>query len=990
MRESPWKHFGGANWGYVLEQYERYQAEPGTVDETLRALFEQYGAPVEEAEDAPAGTVMAGTRADAGHGVPSTGQIPCVSESPAVLRDAVAAERLAQYIRNYGHLGARIDPLEVNGRPQEVLNLAAFELTKEQLQSLPAQVIWPHENFGITDAYEAIVKLKQLYTRTLSFQFSHVHNQQERTWLMRMVETGDAYRPVSDEDRRKLLKRLVEVEDFEKFLHRTFLGQKRFSIEGLDMLVPMVDSLVQESVYDGAKHVMIGMAHRGRLNMLAHVLGKPYQKIFSEFQHAPNKEMVPSEGSMGINYGWTGDVKYHLGGERDLDAASYHAHLRLANNPSHLEFVNPVVEGYTRAAQEDRRRPGAPVQNTALAFAILIHGDAAFPGEGVVAETLNLSRLSGYHTGGTIHIIANNQIGFTTESGDSRSTRYASDLAKGFEIPVVHVNADDPEACLAAVHLAYQYRRRFNKDFLIDLVGYRRYGHNEADDPSATQPKVYELVNRHPSVRTRYAEALTRERIIDAEYAKQLEAEVQQKLHTAYEEIKAGEAGAAKAGKTNVPAGTELDGGSPAVPSPTPVSLEVLRGLNEELLRKPEHFHMYPKLDKILERRHGALDGDGKVDWALAETLAFASILREGTPIRLTGQDTERGTFAHRHLVWHDVEGGKSHTPLQSFRQAAASFAVYNSPLSEAAPMGFEYGFDVYAQKTLVIWEAQFGDFANAAQVMIDQFLLSGLAKWRQRSGLVLLLPHGYEGQGPEHSSARLERFLQLAAEGDCVIANPTTAAQYFHLLRLHAARLGTDAVRPLIVMAPKSLLRNPHTASAGVELSEGSFQSVLELPSVTAESEAVSMDPGQVTEHGLVLAKSGRKPVERLVLCSGKIAIDMLEELEKKDPARPLDQESMRVLRLEQLYPFPAGNLSHVIASCPRLQEIVWVQEEPRNMGAWWYIEPKLQDLLPSGARLTYIGRPERSSPAGGFPNAHKREQDRIVKAALYGEHHV
>jgi 2-oxoglutarate dehydrogenase E1 component len=515
---------------------------------------------------------------------------------------------------------------------------------------------------------------------------------------------------------------------------------------------------------------------------------------------------------------------------------------------------------------------------------------------------------------------------------------------------------------------------------------------------------VYELVNRHPSARTLYAEALTRERIIDADYAKQLEAEVQQKLHSAYEEVKASEAGASKtAGKPSVPEGATSEGEAPAVPAPVP--LETLRELNEELLRKPEHYHMYPKLEKIMERRHDALDEDGKVDWALAETLAFATILREGTPIRLTGQDTERGTFAHRHLVWHDDENGKTHIPLQWFRQAAASFAVYNSPLSEAAPMGFEYGFDVYAQKTLVIWEAQFGDFANAAQVMIDQFLLSGLAKWRQRSGLVLLLPHGYEGQGPEHSSARLERFLQLAAEGDCVIANPTTAAQYFHLLRLQAARLGAEVERPLIVMAPKSLLRNSHTASAGTELSEGSFQSVLEvpLPNGAAKAEgqgqmklgqAAGLGKGQAqrlaAEQGAVHMSGGHKSVERLVLCSGKIAVDLLEELEKMDPARPFDPRSLRVFRLEQLYPFPAGSLNGVIEACPLLQEIVWVQEEPRNMGAWGNIEPKLQDLLPAGARLTYIGRPERSSPAGGFPNAHKREQERIVKAALYGEHYV
>lgn len=658
---------------------------------------------------------------------------------------------------------------------------------------------------------------------------------------------------------------------------------------------------------------------------------------------------------MGLNYGWTGDVKYHLGGNREVDPEDPQpTRLTLANNPSHLEFVNPVVEGYARAAQDDRRHAGYPVQDVSKALAILIHGDAAFPGEGIVAETLNLSRLRGYNTGGTIHIIANNQLGFTTRSTDSRSTTYASDLAKGFEIPVVHVNADDPEACLAAVRLAFEYRTRFGKDFLIDLIGYRRFGHNEMDDPVATQPRMYDKIHQHPTLRVRYAEQLKAEGVITDDKIKSKEKEIQEELSKAYQKVK------------DVREKEQDDSQYEKIPGPLPdvdtgVSVETLREINRDLLKWPKGFTVYPKLEKVLQRRAAILEEDNKMDWSLAETLAFATILKDGTGIRFTGQDTERGTFAHRHLVLHDSKTGETHCPLHTIPQARAAFGIYNSPLSEASVLGFEYGYNVFNPDALVIWEAQFGDFANTAQVIIDQFLSAGRAKWAQRSSLVMLLPHAYEGQGPEHSSARLERFLQMAAENNWVVANVTSAAQYFHLLRRQAAITGTDEARPLILMTPKSLLRNKRTVSPGTVFEKGRFRPVLEERLTGKRSQTV----------------------KRLILTSGKVAVDLetqLEEMEKKP-------EWVHVLRVEQLYPFPKDEIRSVLNRMKNLQEVVWVQEEPKNMGSWNYMEPRIRDILSQQVELRYIGRPERSSTAVGQPDVHDEEQEQILNEALNPE---
>ncbi|HZC18960.1 MAG TPA: 2-oxoglutarate dehydrogenase E1 component, partial [Rubrobacteraceae bacterium] len=592
-------------------------------------------------------------------------------------------------------------------------------------------------------------------------------------WLRDAVESEQFNEVLEGERAKSLLRSLTRVDTFEKFLHRAFLGQKRFSIEGVDMLVPMLNSLVRSAAIKGTPEVVLGMAHRGRLNVLAHVLNKPYAKMFGEFQQPDMGEKPSVAGRPGE--GWVGDVKYHLGirgyhlkeGEEDQKVL-----INLAPNPSHLEHVNPVVEGMARAAQETRDEAGAPGQDEEASLPILIHGDASFTGEGVVAETLNLYRLPGYETGGTIHIITNNQLGFTTEREDARSTLYASDLAKGYEIPVIHVNADDPEACLAAVRFAYAYREEFRKDFMIDLVGYRRYGHNEADEPAYTQPAMYENIRSHPTVREIWAEELERRGITSEGEAEEMVDNMREEL----EEIR-------KNPDDELDMEEEVTTDEPYTPlvdiPETAVSEERLTELNEALLERPEDFNPNEKLERMFQKVRGNLE-DG-VDWAHAEALAFATLLEDGVPIRITGQDTARGTFSQRHSVLHDVETGEDYVPLQNIPQANASFAVYNSPLSEIAVLGFEYGYTLNAQETLVLWEAQYGDFVNVAQPIIDQFIVSGQAKWGQTSGLVMLLPHGYEGQGPEHSSARLERYLQLAAHENVRIANCTTAAQYFH-----------------------------------------------------------------------------------------------------------------------------------------------------------------------------------------------------------------
>jgi 2-oxoglutarate dehydrogenase E1 component len=938
---NPWVRFNGPNLGYVIEQYERYANGVDTIDSELKKLFIEWGAPLSF---------------ESGYMKERTEHEKIYPDNLTKIEKVMKVVKLLGNIRSHGHLVSKLNPLEENQNEHEFFNTEKHGVSEHDLKAIPARLVWEEAPEGIQNAWDALNHLKNIYTSTIAFEFNHVHDIEEVKWLTQMVETGSLQRSLSKEEQMKLLKSLTEVEGFEQFLHKTFVGQKRFSIEGVDMLVPMLDEAVREGVGEGVRNVLIGMAHRGRLSVLAHVLNKPYSKIFSEFQHSYAKQQGPSEDLVDISEGWTGDVKYHLGRNRFVEGPNaFSTRITLANNPSHLEFVNPVVEGFARAAQEDRQKSGYPEQDVKKAFAILVHGDAAFPGQGIVAETLNLGGLKGYRTGGTIHIIANNMVGFTTDSHDSRSTRYSSDMAKGFEIPIVHVNADDPEACLAAVRLAYQYRARFQKDFVIDLVGYRRFGHNEMDDPAVTQPQVYKKIASHPTVRALYSKQLQMKDILDPKEVEQIKLSVQEQLQEEYDkvsEMKQGES----------PAEVEVPGviakGIP--PLDTSVPLDTLRELNCELLKWPEGFHVYPKLKRILERRETALEENGKVEWAVAEVLAFATMLKEGTPIRLTGQDSERGTFAQRHILLHDSETNKTYSPLHRLPQARASFGVHNSPLSEAAVVGFEYGYNVFAPETLVMWEAQYGDFANTAQPIFDQFVSSARAKWGQKSGLTLLLPHGYEGQGPEHSSARPERFLQLAAENNWTVANLTSAAQYFHILRRQASILGTEYVRPLVILTPKSLLRHPLVSSPATALSEGQFQTVMEQE---------------------ILGKE-REKVKRLVLTTGKIAIDLAVEIESKKEKINLDE--IHIVRVEQLYPFPKENVETIINRYPNLREIVWVQEEPKNMGAWHYIAPTLYELAEGSLTVGYIGRQYRSSTAGGDPLVHKKEQERIIEQAL------
>jgi 2-oxoglutarate dehydrogenase E1 component len=946
--------FHGPNAGYVLELYERFQQDPSSVDAETRAFFAQW-TPPGPAEPVPAPTsqpaqvpVQAPATATPQPSLPGLHLDRPEDHSPLDVTHTVGVARLIRYIRELGHLGAQIDPLGSLPPGDPGLLPETHDITDSDLAVLPAGIVRGPLVQGSANALEGVQRLRAAYSASIGYETDHIQAYGERAWLRDAIEGRSFFYGFDAQRKREMLERLTEVEVFERYLHQTFVGQKRFSLEGSDILVPMLDSMIRSAAQAGTREIVIGMAHRGRLNVLVHILGKPYDHVFAEFL-AAGRDASQSEAGRG-SVGWMGDVKYHLGARRGFrEAGIEEMPITLAPNPSHLEFVNAVIEGRARAAQEERGQPGEPVRDQHASLAILIHGDAAFPGQGIVAETLNLSNLNGYSTGGTIHIILNNQIGFTTEPRDSRSTLYASDLAKGFEIPIVHVNGDAPEECIAVARMAHDYRECFGKDFLIDLVGYRRWGHNEGDEPAFTQPLMYEKIRQHPTVRELWARQLLEEGVVSAADADALVERIGARLQ------------AARAQAENEPHRAE----PPEQPPPglarrtvTAVSAERLVALNEALLARPEGFVTNPRLERQLQRRRTALDEVGAIDWGHAEALAFATLLEEAIPIRLSGQDSERGTFSHRHSVLHDANTGVRYTALQSIPQAKAAFAVYNSPLSEAAVLGFEFGYSAHAPNTFVLWEAQFGDFANGAQVLIDQFIVSAKKKWGQTPSLVMLLPHGHEGQGPEHSSARLERFLQLAADDNIRVANCTSAAQYFHLLRRQALLLGSDP-RPLVIMTPKSLLRHPKANSSLRDLTEGRFQRVIDDPTGRERAAQVS----------------------RLVLCSGKVYIDVLAAMGDTPVA------GVAVARVEELYSFPADELREVIGGYPALQEVVWLQEEPRNMGAWSYIAPKIRELYPAEFELAYVGRDASASPSEGSLALHTIEQHRIVEQALRGE---
>ena len=931
--------FYGPNAGYVLDLYERYQKNPDSVDPATRGTFEKWKPPAPEAVH---------KNGSAPTPPPAASPAPAVTDVTDVMK-VVEAARVARLVRELGHLTAHINPLSSDPPGDPALELAAHGLTTGDLAALPAAVVGGPLADKSKNALEALNRLRQAYSGSIGYDDEHIQNPEERAWLRHAAESRRFFDNFGTNEKRQLLKRLTEVETFERFLHQTFVGAKRFSIEGVDILVPMLDRIIHEAALAHTHELVIGMAHRGRLNVLTHILGKPYATIMQEFQSAKQDESASVAGAG--SQGYSGDVKYHMGARRDYsDNGVEEMPITLTPNPSHLEFVDPVVEGRARAAQDRRKQRGAPEQDATASLAILIHGDAAFPGQGIVPETLNLSRLPGYSVGGTIHVITNNQIGFTTDPIDSRSTLYASDLAKGFEIPIVHVNADDAEACIAATRMAFAYREKFGKDFLIDLVGYRRWGHNEGEEPAYTQPRTYEVIKNHPTVREVWAKTLEKQDVLKADEAQAMVAEVTARLQ----------------GARTTPSGKGLGKGA-ALPDKsaelpkevrTAVSAETLTALNEALLVRPEGFTPNSKLERLVfVPRRAALETPNAIRWGHAEALAFASILAEGTPIRLSGQDSEPGTFSQRHLVLHDPVTGKIFCPLQALQEARASFAVYNSPLSENAVLGFEYGYSMHATGCLVLWEAQFGNFSNGAQVIIDQFLTSGNSKWQQTPSLVLLLPHGYEGQGPEHSSARLERYLQLAANDNVRVAYCSTAAQYFHVLRRQAALLW-DSPRPLVLMTPKGLLKvdKPPVGASLSDLSEGAFQPVLDDPRPRERAANVT----------------------RLVLCTGKVYVDLVA---REDYAAA---DNVAVIRLEELYPFPYGDLRLALEGYPNLREVVWLQEEPRNMGAWVFISSRVRELLPDGVELSYVGRPKAASTAEGSSRRHAVEQNRILAAAL------
>ena len=897
---------GAFNDGLIAELYESYRRDPASVDESWRQFFRL--------------AETLGAQGPAAAGVDAS-----------LLRKTAAAASLLGAIQRYGHLAVQLDPLGTPPPGAAELKPEFHGITDAELAQVPASALGDDDG----TAADVVQRMRDVYCTTIAYEFEHLGDEDERAWFKKTIESGEATAPLSDDEKRLLLNRLTEVDGLERFLGKAYVGVKRFSIEGVDALVPMLDESIERAARGGTKHIVIGMAHRGRLNVLTHVMGKPYRVLFGEFEGHHADTNAESD---------TGDVKYHMGydGSRDVPDVGT-IDIQLVPNPSHLEIVNPVVAGVARARQ--RVKGGRPNQrDEASVLPIVIHGDASFAGEGIVPETLNISLLRGYCVGGSLHIIANNQVGFTTDPIDARSTHYASDPAKGYDIPIVHVNADDAESCLQAVRLGIAYRQRFNKDFLIDLVGYRRHGHNEADQPAFTQPTMYKVVAEHPSPRAVFGARLVRERVMTQDDVATADASLLERLNAIYQAMKK-ERSAPDASNTDdalvpQPASSKVD---------TAVRAEKLVSLNEQLLGWPSTFKLHPTLQRTIPRRRDALN-NGAIDWGHAEALAFASLIADGTSVRLTGQDAERGTFSHRQAVVHDVDTGETFTPMANLPGATGAFEVYNSPLSEMAVLGFEYGFSIAAPDELVLWEAQYGDFANVAQPIFDQFISAGRAKWRQESGLVMLLPHGYEGQGPEHSSARLERFLQLSADDNMCIAYPSTPAQYFHILRRQALRRPR---RPLVLMQPKSLLRMPNAASKLQQLTSGKFEPVMDDPTASAN----------------------RDQVQRLVFCTAKMYYDLTAG------ERPAN---IAIVRVEELAPWPRAQVSEIVDQYPNVEEVVWAQEEPKNMGAWAYAQPRLRASIGTVTTLRYIGRPERASPAEGYKATHDEEQGRIVKDAL------
>jgi 2-oxoglutarate dehydrogenase E1 component len=925
----------GGNAGFIEDLYERFLSDPQSVAPAWREYFSGF---------------RDGAVADVAHS-PIRDRLLHRDEQPLAtagrtqtsVPDEVGAKqsgvaRLIQVYANRGHLVAKLDPLglQVPAKPY-VLSLEYFGLSDADLDTEFFTGSRTEEFAKRATLKDILAVLRQVYTDTIGAEFAHVSDTEERLWLQDHFQSERMHHRFSSDEKKNILWQLTAAEGLERYLHTKYVGQKRFSLEGGDSLIALLDDLVQTGGKLGLEEMIIGMAHRGRLNVLVNLLGKSPKDLFNEFEG--QYDLAKLRGS--------GDVKYHKGFSADLATPSGNVHVALAFNPSHLEVVNAVVEGSARARQERR----GDLRGERI-LPLQIHGDAAFAGQGVVMETLQLSQARGFYTGGTIHVIINNQVGFTTsDPRDARSTLYCSDVAKMVEAPIFHVNADDPEAVCFVTRIALDYRMKFNKDVVIDLVCYRRHGHNEADEPAATQPLMYQVIRKKPTVRQMYAEKLVAEGVLAAPDATAMTLQYRNGLDEGKPQARAA---LGLIGNKYTVNWSEYLGADWSEPVKTGVDMPRLRALGKAITSYPAEWTLHPRVLAIMQAREKMVVGELELDWGCAENLAYASLVQEGFPVRLTGQDSGRGTFFHRHAVLHDQASGRSYIPLQHLAVNQPKFTVIDSVLSEEAVMGFEYGFSSTEPHCLTIWEGQFGDFCNGAQVIIDQFISSGEAKWGRLSGLTLFLPHGYEGQGPEHSSARLERFLQLCAEYNMQVCVPSTPAQMFHMLRRQMVR----ALRkPLIVMTPKSLLRHPLSVSRLEDLAGGGFRNMID--------EIDDLKPSAVT---------------RIVLCSGKVYFDLLKA------RRETKNDTVAVVRIEQLYPFPSDEYEAIVRKYANAREIVWCQEEPQNQGGWYQIRHRLQAKLGAKQELLYAGRAGAAAPATGISALHEQQQKNLVSAALQG----
>ncbi len=899
------------NTDYIEELAEQYRKDPATLDASWRYFFD-------------------GMRVN---------HVSREEKAPAVdLEFELKVLELIQGYRELGYLSADINPLNRGVHTHPLLKLDKFGLTEADLGRVCE--VGNMLGMGPAPLHKIIETLKAFYCGTAAVDFGHIEDPRSRLWIQKRVESHFLTRPVSDQVKRQALKKLIEAEVLETFLHKRFVGQKRFSVEGTDAIIPMLDYLIEQASLLGADEILVAMAHLGRLNVLANVFKKDLKQMMGEFS-----------GNLDANVG-DGDVKYHMGfSQKTQTSDGKQVHLSLMPNPSHLEAVNPVLMGVCRSKQKLKKD-----KERVRTLAVMLHGDASFAGQGVVYELLNMADLSGYTIGGSIHIIINNQIGFTTNPQEARSTPQATDLSKMMEFPIFRVNADEPEAVLRCISMALQFRYKFQRDVIIDLMGYRRYGHNEGDEPSFTQPLLYQMIEAHPRVREIYQRRLVREGEVSAEEADGWASEYLKLLEDSLAESRKAKASAAMHSfgdrwkDLHKPSDKEL-----FKPFPTGILLPRLLEVGAKLLAIPPEFHLHPKGQKFLEDRANMLAGKRGVDWSMGEALAFATLLTEIHMVRLAGQDSERGTFSQRHAVFHDIVNGKKFNPFNHLQEEQADFEVVNSLLSEFAAMGFEFGQSLANPNKLTIWEAQFGDFVNGAQIIVDQFLTCSAFKWQRYSGLTLLLPHGWEGQGPEHSSGRLERFLQACAQNNIQVCNMTTPAQYFHVLRRQILR---KFRLPLIIMSPKSLLRNPRCVSPLGDFA-GHFRELI--------------DDAELTD-------ADKPGVKRVVFCSGKIYYELLEAREK------LKSKTLALVRVEQFYPFPKDPWASLLAAYSKAGEIVWCQEGPQNMEGWNFIREQLTPLLPKGQNLIYIGRAPQASPADSLLSTHLREQKRIVTEAIGG----